>query len=244
MRYKVEISYDGTNYLGFQSQPHKKTIQDEIEKAISQILNFDTRIIMASRTDAGVHAKAQVFHFDIDSQLDEYKLKGGFNAVLPKDIHVNSIKKVDETFHARFSVCSKTYEYLINYHEFSPFLINRAYQCKYKLDIEKMRECSKLLLGEHDFSSFNTSTYEEKPDQRRTIFELDLIEENNILKLRIKGDGFLRNMVRIIVGALLEVGRGKKEISDIEEMLNNPSKSTRRYNIAACGLYLTEINYN
>ena len=96
MRYKVLISYDGTNYLGFQSQPHKKTIQDEIEKAILKLLNFDTRIIMASRTDAGVHAKYQVFHFDIDKQLDVYKLKGGFNAVLPKDIHVDSVEEVDE----------------------------------------------------------------------------------------------------------------------------------------------------
>ena len=91
MRYKVLISYDGTNYLGFQSQPHKKNIQDEIEKAILKLLNFDTRIIMASRTDAGVHAKYQVFHFDIDKQLDVYKLTGGFNAVLPKDIHVDSV---------------------------------------------------------------------------------------------------------------------------------------------------------
>ena len=244
MRYKVLISYDGTNYLGFQSQPHKKTIQDEIEKAILKLLNFDTRIIMASRTDAGVHAKYQVFHFDIDKQLDVYKLKGGFNAVLPKDIHVDSVEEVDESFHARFSVCSKTYEYLINYHEFSPFLINRAYQCKYKLDIEKMRECAELFIGTHDFSSFNTSTYEEKPDQTRTIYELEISEEDNILKIRIKGDGFLRNIVRIIVGSLIEVARGKKEKEDIKFMLENPCKSTRRYNIVPCGLYLTEINYN
>lgn len=244
MRYKVIISYDGTNYLGFQSQPHKKTIQDEIEKAIQRLLNYDTRIIMASRTDAGVHAKCQVFHFDIDRDLDEFKLKGGFNALLPKDIHVNKIEKVDESFHARFSVSSKTYEYLINYHEFSPFLINRAYQCKYQLDIEKMRECSKLFLGKHDFSSFNTTTYEEKKDQTRTIYELIISEEDNILKIRIKGDGFLRNMVRIIVGSLIEVARGKKDINDIRNMLDNPAKSTRRYNIAACGLYLSEINYN
>lgn len=245
MRYKVNISYDGTNYLGFQAQPHKNTIQDTIEKALMQILHLDQRIIMASRTDAGVHALDQVFHFDINEKLDCFRLKGSFNAVLPKDIHVNNVEEVDESFHARFSVKSKTYIYLINYEEFSPFLINRAYQCKYHLDVEKMRECSRLFLGEHDFSSFSTSTYEEKPDQRRTIYDFEIINENgNLLIVKITGDGFLRNMVRIIVGSLIEVGRGKKNISDVEEMLNNPCKSTRRYNIVPYGLYLARINYN
>ena len=198
-----------------------------------------------NRDKTGDFTVKKDFHFDINEKLDCFRLKGSFNAVLPKDIHVNNVEEVDESFHARFSVKSKTYIYLINYEEFSPFLINRAYQCKYHLDVEKMRECSRLFLGEHDFSSFSTSTYEEKPDQRRTIYDFEIINENgNLLIVKITGDGFLRNMVRIIVGSLIEVGRGKKNISDIEEMLNNPCKSTRRYNIVPYGLYLARINYN
>lgn len=243
MRYKVTLAYDGSNYLGFQSQSHGKTIQDEIEKVIKRIFNVETRIIMASRTDAGVHAKGQVFHFDVDSSVDPYSLKGSFNALLPKDIHVTNVKKVNENFHARFSVKSKTYEYLINIGEYDVFLKGYAYQCPYKLDLEKMEKCSKLFIGKHDFSSFNTSTYKEKPDQHRTISEFKIIKKGNILKIKVTGDGFMRNMVRILVGTLIDVARGKKEISEVKEMLNVPNKSTRRYNISPCGLYLVKIRY-
>lgn len=243
MRYKVTIAYDGRNYLGFQSQPHKKTIQDEIERVLKQIFSKDLRIIMASRTDAGVHAKGQVFHFDIDKKMDTFKLKGSMNALLPKDIHVIDIKRVSENFHARFSVTSKTYEYLINNGEYDVFLDGYAYQCFYKLDLKKMEECSKLFIGTHDFSSFNTSTYEEKPDQHRTISEFKIIKKKDLIKITVTGDGFMRNMVRILVGTLVDVARGKKDIKDVEHMLNIPDKSTKRYNASPNGLYLVKIRY-
>ena len=243
MRYKVTLAYDGNHYAGFQSQINAKTIQDEIEKVLKRIYKKDIRIIMASRTDAGVHAKEQVFHFDVDKDNDVYKLKGSFNGLLPSDIHVLDVKKVKESFHARFSVKSKTYEYLINIGEYDVFLNGYAYQCFYDLDIEKMKECSKLFLGKHDFSSFNTSTYKEKPDQTRTISEFKIIKKGDILKIRITGDGFMRNMVRIIVGTLIDVARGQKTIKEVKDMLKNPSKSTKRYNISPSGLYLTKIRY-
>lgn len=243
MRYKVTLAYDGNRYVGFQSQINGLTIQDEIEKVLKRICKKDLRIIMASRTDAGVHAKHQVFHFDIDKEYDTYKLKGSFNGLLPKDIHVIDVKKVKETFHARFSVKSKTYEYLINTGEYDVFLNGYAYQCFYKLDMDLMEECSKLFVGKHDFSSFNTSTYKEKPDQTRTISEFKIIKKGDLIKIRVTGDGFMRNMVRIMVGTLIDVGRGQKTIKEVKDMLKNPRKDTKRYNISPSGLYLVNIKY-
>lgn len=243
MRYKVVVSYDGRDYVGFQSQKNGLAIQDIIEKVIYKIFNEKTRIIMASRTDSGVHAKYQVFHFDALKDIDDYKLKGFFNGLLPKNIHVKSVKHVKESFHARFNVKSKTYEYIINNGDYDVFLNGYAYQCGYKLDFELMKKCSKLFIGKHDFSSFNTSSYKEKPDQVRTIYDFSLTKKGGIIKIKITGDGFLRNMVRIIVGCLVDVARGNKNISEIKEMINKPSKDYKKYNVDPNGLYLVKINY-
>ena len=220
MRYKVTCAYDGSNYVGFQSQKNGLAIQDIIEKALKEVCNKEIRIVLSSRTDAG-----------------------GLNAKLPKDIHIIKIQRVSDKFHARYSVKSKTYEYLINIGEYDVFLKDYAYYCPYKLDIEKMKKASSLFIGSHDFSSFNTSTYKEKPNQIRNINEFKIIKKGSLLKIRISGDGFLRNMVRIIVGSLVELGRGKKDINDIKRMLENPCKDTRRYNISPKGLYLVKIKY-
>ena len=243
MRYKVTLAYDGNHYNGFQSQINAPTIQDELERVIQIIFKKKIRLVMASRTDAGVHAKGQVFHFDSERNMDPFKLKGSFNGLLSKDIHVLKVEKVSDKFHAQFSVKSKTYEYLINIGEYDVFLNGYAYQCYYKLDLEKMKKCAELFLGTHDFASFNTSTYEEKPDQHRTISEFRMTKTGNLLKIRVTGDGFMRNMVRIMVGTLIDVGRGKKSIDDVREMLNNPCKGTKRYNISPSGLYLIKIRY-
>ena len=243
MRYKVTCAYDGRAYAGFQSQKNALAIQDVIEEALKKIFGHPLRIVMSSRTDAGVHALGQVFHFDEEKVLEPYRLKGSLNGVLPKDIHVIDVKHVSERFHARYSVVSKTYEYLINIGEYDVFLNGRAYQCFYPLDLEKMEECSKLFLGTHDFSSFCTTRYEEKEDQTRTITEFRIIRKGDLLKIRITGDGFLRNMIRIMVGSLIDVARGKREISEIRELLDHPNKNTRRYNIDPNGLYLVKIRY-
>lgn len=243
IRYKVTLAYNGNNYAGFQSQKNSVTIQDTIEKALNSIFNDSIRIVMASRTDAGVHARGQIFHFDHEKEMDNYKLKGAINALVPKDIHIIKVEKVSEKFHARYSVKNKTYEYLINIGEYDVFLDGFAYQCFYKLDIDLMKEGARLFLGKHDFSSFNTTSYEEKADQRRTISEFKIIKKNNLLKIKVTGDGFLRNMVRIMVGTLIDLGRGKKSLDDIKQMLEVPNKSTRRYNIDGNGLYLVKIRY-
>ncbi|MDO4500948.1 MAG: tRNA pseudouridine(38-40) synthase TruA [Erysipelotrichaceae bacterium] len=243
MRYKVTLAYDGNNYVGFQSQKNGLAIQDVLEKALKQIFGEDIRINMASRTDAGVHALGQVFHFDSDKTMDGYKLKGAINALIPKDIHILKAEKVSKNFHARFMVEEKTYEYKINLGEYDVFKHGYAYQCFYKLDLDLMKKGAELFIGKHDFSSFNTTPYSVKADQTRTITEFKLIKKGDLLTIRVTGDGFLRNMVRIMVGTLIDLGRGKKSLDDIKDMLATPKKDTRRYNIDPNGLYLVKIKY-
>ena len=243
MRYKVTVAYDGNNYAGFQSQINALAIQDVIEDALYKIFREKIRIIMSSRTDAGVHAKGQVFHFDSDKQKDLRKLKYSFNCLLPKDIHVLDVKNVSEDFHARFSVKTKTYEYIINTGEYDVFLDGYAYQCHYNLDIDLMKQGASLFEGEHDFTSFNTSSLKEYPNQVRDIKEFKIIKNKNIIKIRVTSTGFLRNMVRIMVGTLIDLGRGQKSIKEVKNMLTHPSKNTRRYNADPHGLYLVKIKY-
>ncbi|MBQ1483414.1 MAG: tRNA pseudouridine(38-40) synthase TruA [Erysipelotrichaceae bacterium] len=243
MRYKVTLAYDGRNYAGFQSQTNALAIQDIVEDAIKRVFGEKIRIIMSSRTDAGVHALGQVFHFDSDKEKDEGKLKFSLNSLLPDDIHVTDVKKVSRDFHARYSVKKKTYEYLINIGEYDVFLKGRAYQCFYKLDVDLMKEGAKLFLGEHDFTSFNTSSLKEYPNQVRKITEFSITRKKDLLKIRVTSSGFLRNMVRIMVGTLIDLGRGKKSLEDVKEMLDHPNKSTRRYNADPNGLYLVKIFY-
>ena len=221
MRYKVILAYDGRNYAGFQSQKNATAIQDIVEGAIERVFSEKIRIIMSSRTDAGVHAYGQVFHFDTDKEKDEGKLKFSLNSLLPDDIHVVEVKKVSRDFHARYSVKKKTYEYLINLGEYDVFLKGRAFQCFYKLDVDLMKEGAKLFLGEHDFSSFNTSSLKEYPNQVRNITEFSITRKKDILKIRVTSSGFLRNMVRIMVGTLIDLGRGKKSLDDIKDMLEH-----------------------
>lgn len=243
MRYKVTVAYDGNNYAGFQSQVNALAIQDVIEACIEKIFKEKIRIIMSSRTDAGVHAKGQVFHFDSPLVKDLGKLKYSFNCLLPKDIHVNKIEEVSEKFHARFSVKEKTYEYIINVGEYDVFLNGYAYQCHYKLDLDLMKKGAALLVGEHDFTSFNTSSLKEYPNQVRTISKFEIKKKKDLIIIRVTATGFLRNMVRIMVGTLIDLARGQKSIDDVKDMLNHPSKGTRRYNADPAGLYLINIKY-
>ena len=243
MRYKVTFSYDGSNYAGLQSQINALAIQDIIEKALFNIYQKTIKITLASRTDAGVHALAQVFSYETDIEILERKIKEGINAFMPKDIHIIEVKKVKDSFHPRYDVKEKTYEYLINIGEYNPLLVNRAYQCKYKLDLELLEKTMKIFEGEHDFGSFNTSSYKEYPNQVRIIKSIKMIKKGDLIRIRIVGTGFLRNMVRIIVGSLIDVARGKVDPQDIKYMLDNPSKGTRRYNISPSGLYLINIKY-
>lgn len=243
MRYKIIIAYDGNNYAGFQSQINALAIQDVIEEVLQKIFREKIRIVMSSRTDAGVHAKGQVFHFDSEVKKDLGKLKYSFNCLLPKDIHVLNVETVSQEFHSRFSVKTKTYEYIINVGEYDVFLDGYAYQCHYKLDIDLMKKGANLFLGTHDFTSFNTSSLKEYPNQVRTISEFKIITSKDLIKIRVTSTGFLRNMVRIMVGTLIDLGRGQKSLKEVKNMIDCPSKTTRRYNADPHGLYLIKIKY-
>ena len=243
MRYKVTVAYDGNKYQGFQSQKSGLGIQDAIEKVLKLIFVKDIRIIMSSRTDAGVHAKGQVFHFDADKVIGEAKLQYALNTQLPDDIYVKKIEYVDESFHARYSVKTKTYKYLINIGEYDVFKNGYTYQCPFKLDVDLMKKGAEYYLGTHDFGSFNTSSYSEYPNQVRTILKFDIKQTKNMLTITVTGTGFLRNMVRIMVGTLVDLGRGKKTLKDVKHMIDVPTKDTRRFNADPHGLYLEKIRY-
>lgn len=242
-RYKAVVSYDGTRYVGWQIQKNGLSIQQVIEEVIEAICLKKTPITASGRTDKKVHAKAQVFHFDSDFKLDAKGWLKAINGHLPKDIHLSSLSEVRDDFHARFDVVAKQYEYRINLGEYSVFEQNYAFQPYYKLDVQAMRDASEIFVGEHDFSAFCANTHVETPNQVRTITRLDLIEENEHLRLVFEGDGFMRYMVRMITATLIEAGRHRLSKEEIREMLLSRDKNVCRFNAAPQGLYLVKVDY-
>lgn len=244
MRYLLTLSYDGSNYCGYQTQPGKKTIQKEIEYALTKINNNQkTTFTSSGRTDKGVHARMQCGHTDINVAITEYKLKRALNSNLPPDIHIISAKKVDEKFHARYDVIEKTYEYYINLGEYNPLERNYVFQYNYKLNIEKIKKALNYLLGEHDFRAFVTEN-KEKENCIRTITEakLEVLPEDK-LKITFTGTGFLRYQVRNMVGILISIGEEKQSPEFVENYLAGKDRSKYGKTAPAQGLYLTNIKY-
>jgi len=242
MRYKAIVSYDGTRYAGWQSQGSLLSIQDELNKAISRITNEEIKIAGAGRTDAKVHAYGQVFQFDTDKIYKD--IKHAINSQLPEDIDMVSIEQTDDQFHSRFSAKWKHYDYIINDKEYSPLLANYAAQVKGKLDLSAMRNASEVLLGTHDFTSFNATKIKEIEDQVRTIYKIEIKEENNLIKISYYGNGFLRYMIRILSETLIQVGLGKITKDDVLSMLQAKDKTACHYNGDPQGLYLVEVGYS
>ncbi len=246
MKYFMTFSYDGSKYKGYQKQPRVKTIQGEIEKILKTINNNEKVSISASgRTDAGVHAFNQRAHFEMSIQITPEKLKHAMNSLLPKDIYVKNIEEVNDTFHARFNVKAKEYLYKINMGEYDPIEKDYVYQYGKKLDIVEIERALKYLEGTHDFKSF-TKADEEKEDYVRTIVQTNLIRDvKNVNKITISflGTGFLRYMVRNIVGTLIEIGEGKYRSEDIIKIID--AKDRRKAGITANpeGLYLKDVFY-
>lgn len=243
MRYKCSVMYDGTNYNGFQIQKNGSSIQEEIEKVISKILNSATKIVASGRTDAKVHAKNQVFHFDCDRELDIYKVSYAINRLLPDDIYINSMERVDEMFHARFTVSAKQYDYLIKINDYDVFYKNYANYVRDELDINLMQEAAKVFVGRHDFTSFNASPLALYPNQIRTIYDIKITKEADIIRLSFIGEGFLRYMVRMLSACLIEVGRRRLTIDGLVEMMDKKDKRACKYNAPSCGLYLMNVEY-
>lgn len=238
------IEYDGTNYCGWQKQPNVKTVQGEIEDAIYRAIGEKVEIFGSGRTDAGVHGLHQTAHFDLAVPVPISKLKDIINNVLPADIVIKSAEEVDSEFHARFSIKKKCYLYKIyNGEEKMAFLANRMAWIRKPLDVNLMKKASKLLLGEHDFQGFcsaNTCT----SSFVRTIYDIDITQIEDKIFVEVCGNGFLYNMVRIIVGTLVDYSLGKLSIEDIMLALNKGDRSKSGQTMPACGLYLKDTLYN
>lgn len=255
---KLTIEYDGTNYCGWQVQNscHKKAIQEVVEVTLQKILQEKIRLIASGRTDAGVHALAQVANFKTNSRIAPEKLQLALNGLLPEDIAIAKIEEVGQDFHSRFCAKSKIYRYTILNRAYpSVFLRNRAYYCTYSLAIKLMQQEAKVMLGRHDFKSFCASGSSAK-DTVRTIKRISIkritsslqllalsSKEASLMTIEIEADGFLYNMVRNIVGTLIEIGRGKFPKGSLRKILLAKDRSHAGPTASACGLCLVAVKY-
>lgn len=242
----MSFSYDGSKYKGYQKQPNERTIQKELEEAITKInSNQEVSIHASGRTDAGVHAYNQKAHFDLDNIIDCDKLKHSLNSIIPDDIYIRGIVNVADDFHARFNVKAKEYIYKINMGTYNPIEKDYIYQYNKRLDVAEMERALKYLEGTHNFKSF-TKSDEEKDDYIRTIVQTNLERDQkniNQITLSFLGTGFLRYMVRNMVGMLIEIGEGKHKSEDIIKILESHDRTKAGICAPACGLYLKDVFY-
>jgi len=242
-RYLLDLSYKGTEFHGWQLQNNAITIQGEIERVMSMILREQIRIVGAGRTDTGVHAKFYVAHFDIENEIsDNKKLVSKLNKILHKDISIKKIEEVSNEFHSRFDAKSRTYEYHIHLYK-NPFLNDLSAFLYFLPDVQKMNEACNILFDYEDFTSFAKLNSGAKTNLCKIYFA-EWKQENDKLIFTIKANRFLRNMVRAIVGTLLEVGRGKININDFRQIIESKNRSSAGQSVPACGLYLTDIEYD
>lgn len=243
-RIKATIQYCGCNYSGFQVQPNAVTVQEVLESALSQVYNASINVTASGRTDSGVHALGQVIHFDApSSSLPCEKLPFAVAQYLPNDISIIETEKVDSEFHARYSCKSKTYKYRLIYSEHNlPLEYGRAWICAYQLDIDKMKKAAKYFVGEHDFKAFMASGSSVQSTIRH-ITRLDICEYGNCIEFVVSANGFLYNMVRIIVGTLVDVGRGRINVSDIDGIITSGARAKAGKTAPPDGLYLVSAEY-
>lgn len=242
-RFFVEVAYDGLKFSGFQKQTNAVTIQSEIEKTLSVFYRRPFSLTGASRTDAGVHALQNFFHFDDEVYIENAKDLYHLNNILPFEIVIKNIFRVADNLHCRFDAIQRHYEYIISRSK-NPFLINRAYYCPYKLDHNKLVKAGELLLSTKNFEAFS-----KKNNQVFTyICDLSLVEwnfdNNEVITFNIKGNRFLRGMVRGIVGTILNVGKGKSSIEELKMIIEQKDCSKANFAVPAYGLYLKQIQYN
>lgn len=242
-RIKLTIAYDGTNYCGWQVQPNGITVEEVVNKALKKLTGEDIQVIGASRTDSGVHALGNVAVFDTHTTIPPERISYALNQRLPEDIVIVKSEEVAEDFHPRYCDCSKTYEYhILNTRIPIPTKRLTNYFVSYDLDVEKMRKAAGYLIGEHDFVSFcNVRTDVE--DTVRTVTELEILKDGEEITIRISGNGFLYNMVRIIVGTLIRVGRGFYEPKKVKEILEAKDRKAAGVTAPPHGLILAEIRY-
>jgi tRNA pseudouridine38-40 synthase len=242
--YKLTIQYDGGRYKGWQRLgDDENTIQGKLEKVISELVGEKTEITGCSRTDAGVHALSQVANFKTAKKLSESEIEDYMNKYLPQDISVIEVLSVPDHFHARYHAKSKTYLYRIWNKEYSnPFMRKYSMHVDKSIDVTVMRKASEHLIGEHDFTSF-TNAKSKKKSMVREIYSIIISENSGFIDIRVNGDGFLYNMVRRIVGTLIEAGLGQLEVSEIPDILISKERGQAGGMADACGLFLEKIEY-
>ncbi|MDI6822387.1 MAG: tRNA pseudouridine(38-40) synthase TruA [Actinomycetota bacterium] len=242
---KLVMEYKGTNYHGFQRQPNLPTIQGELEKTLSQILQENIVVKSAGRTDAGVHALHQVINFRTRSQIPLLRLQHSLNSLLPRDIAVKEAEEVDESFDARRNATSREYKYFImNKDHPSPFFAEFSHFIASSLDIDAMQEAAKLFLGTHDFTAFCVQSDIPK-NPVRTIFEISCKKvHHDLLCIKIKADSFLHKMVRTIVGTLIRVGLGNLTLEQVAEIMEKKDRDRAGPTVPAKGLFLSNICYD
>lgn len=244
MRWKVTVAYDGHRYKGFQKQINGLGIQSVIEKALSKIVREPVSITAAGRTDAGVHAWGQVFHFDGPASITARGYYQALNTILPKDIRIRLVEEVDSDFHARFSAASKHYEYVLTTQRDNPFIEPYKMVTWNRPDPELMRQGAKVLVGTHDFSTFCCAQIDERKPRTKTIMRIDIFEEGEDIRLCFVGNGFLRYQVRMMSAALIALGQKKMTVDELQAKLEARDKHAFRLNAPAQGLYLIEVGYN
>lgn len=250
----IKIEYDGTNFSGWQIQPDQRTVQGEIEHVLKYIAGGDVHIHGTSRTDAGVHALGQCASFEWDNNMPVEKLPevmnrrfgagGAGRSGAPGDIRIISAEVMDDEFHARYSCRGKTYRYVID-KTGDIFVRNRAFQFPGAdgLDVDKMREAASYIVGTHDFKCFETAGGTPRESTVRTVSALDITEDEKSLVIEITGDGFLYNMVRIIVGTLVEAGDGRRTPESVAEAIKSRDRGKAGFTAPPQGLYLKEIYF-
>ncbi|MCI6349995.1 MAG: tRNA pseudouridine(38-40) synthase TruA [Tenericutes bacterium] len=241
MRYLCEISYDGYLFYGFQRQKDKRTVCSLVEEVLRKVLNENILIVGASRTDRGVHANSFYFHFDCEKVLDTEKLKVSLNKLISNDIYFKNITIVNEDFHARYSVKSKEYVYVINMGEYNPTRRNYELEYNKKINIKLLKKASKYLVGEHDFKSF-TSDSMGKSTVRRINY-IKFKKNKELLIISIEANGFLKYMIRNIIGLFLEINENKKTPIMTKEILESKDRTKLGIKAPSSGLYLNKIKY-
>ena len=240
----LELSYKGTNYKGFQRQKNtQETIENYLANAIKNVFCEDVKITASGRTDAGVHALKQCVNFQTSKNIQTQNIPRALNTYLPQDIRVKIAKEVDENFSARFSAKKKTYLYVVRQGKIaSPILWDMVANYPYKLDEQKIDDCVKKFVGTHNFKAFASSDTDVK-DFNRTIYNFTFQKKDNFLIFKITGNGFLYNMVRIIIGTILDIARGKLDIDIIDKMFETGDRSIGGKTAKPNGLYLYDVEY-
>ncbi|HAQ52204.1 MAG TPA: tRNA pseudouridine(38-40) synthase TruA [Lachnospiraceae bacterium] len=243
MRIKLIVAYDGTNYHGWQVQPNGITIEEVLNKALSELFSQDIKVLGASRTDAGVHSLGNVAIFDVDSKMEPTRISYALNTRIPEDIVVLDSCRVDDDWHPHFVSSVKTYEYRILNRTFQdPLRRLNTYHYHHTLDIDKMIKAAKSFEGTHDFSAFCSVKAQVKTFER-TLYSVDVRKEDDEIVIRCRGNGFLYNMVRIIAGTLIAVGQGRIKPEEIIDIIEGKDREKAGPTAPACGLTLVGIEY-